>query len=95
MTDINYLKTKLLSVEAWRDYDGWFWNNWYTLEEGIYWDDTLPMTPRRILKALRDWGYLTKDSAGKLYIDDDGYNYTVCHRGNHEPILALCYGEYL
>lgn len=95
MNDTDYLKTKLLSIDAWCCAEGWVWNNWRTLEEDICWDNTKPMTARRILKALRGWGYLTKESAGKLYIDDDGYNFTVCDRVTHEPLLAVCYGEYL
>jgi len=95
MTDDSYLKTDLLSIDAWRDPDGWQWNNWRLLEAGIFWDADLPLTARRILRALRDWGYLSPASRGRLAVEDDGYNYVVMARGTREPILALAYGEYI
>lgn len=98
MTDTTYngyMKTRLLSIDAWRDYEGWTWNNWYTIEEGIFWDLSKPMSTRRILKCLRDWGYLSDKSKGKVSIDDDGYYIVIVDRNTHEPIFALCYGEYL
>ena len=90
----NMVKTQLLSIEAWRYDDSWTWNQWYSLENGIYWNES-ELTTRKILKALRKWGYLTEQSKGRLCVDDDGYNYIIQNKDTFEPILALCYGEFL
>ena len=90
-----YLKTDLISIDAWRYGSNWEWNNWFTVEEGIYWNEESPMNARRILKALREMGFLTDSSKGKLTVEDDGYNYVIAVRGTDEPIFALCYGRYL
>lgn len=91
---MTYIRTHLLSIDAWRFDNGWGWNNWHKLEDNIYWDDEKPMTARRVLRALRDWGYLTDASKGRLTIEDDGYNYVIVDRKTRKPLLALCYGEY-
>ena len=41
MNDESYYKTKLLNVDAWHDGDGWTWNNWHTIEDGIYLHETV------------------------------------------------------
>ena len=89
----NYIRTNLLSIDAWRDEYNWTWNQWYNLENDIYWLES-ELTTRRILKALRKWNYLTNASKGKLTVDDDGYNLVIINKDTYEPILALCYGEF-
>lgn len=90
----DYIKFDLLSIDAWRDPDGgWQWNAWYTVEKGLVFAHDR-ITPRCILAALRRWDFLTEESKGKLYIEDDGYNIQILLRNTHEPIFALAYGEY-
>lgn len=81
---------RVLSIDAWRDHEGWNWNNWY----GAGWfplghvDDK----PRAILRRLRALGLLSAASAGRVALDDDGYNLVVRLRVNGEPIFAIEYG---
>ncbi len=91
---MEYLKTDLLSIDAWRDSEGWNWNQWYTVEKGIYFAVS-ELTPRKILAYLRKAGFLTAESKGRLRVEDDGYNYVIEDRNTSEPILALAYGEYI
>ena len=87
------MKTKLLSIDAWRDGYGWTWNNWHTLEEDIYIPENI--TNRELIKFMRDsLNIINSNSKGKVSIDDDGYNLVLVNRNTHEPLFALCYGEY-
>lgn len=84
-------KFRLLSIDAWRNESGWDWNNWYTVGE----IDTAAVnidSNRALLKYMRDEGYLTEASKGRVYIDDDQYNLVVCERANHRPLFAIEYG---
>ena len=65
-----YYKTKLLSVDAWRGGDGWTWNNWQTIEDGIYLHESVLNSSRKLLKFCREkLEILTADSKGKVQID--------------------------
>jgi len=84
-------KFKLLQIDAWREEGQWTWNGNYPLEDGLFIDDSL-LTTRGILKALREWGYLTEASKGKLTVEDvacGDYCFEIQLRGTKEPILAL------
>ncbi len=80
---------KVLSIDAWREPEGWTWNNWFTVGEL----KELPKENRDILRLLRVEGYLSNASKGKVAIDDDGYNVVIVLRGTGEPLIAVCYGE--
>ena len=83
---------RILSIDAWRDGDGWQWNNWFSVGKiDAVTLDTLK-TPRQILAWFRAEGYLAHDSGGKCEIDDDQYNIVVCERGSHMPLYAIEYG---
>lgn len=87
------MKMRLIGIDAWRcDEGGWDWNSWYNIEEGIFMERP---TTRIILRCLRKWGFLTEQSKGKLAVEDDQYNFVVVDKNTREPLLALCYGEYL
>lgn len=95
MKNDNYYKTKLLSVDSWHDGDGWSWNNWQTIEDGIYLHESVLNSSRKLLKYCREkLEILTADSKGKIQIDDDGYNVNIQLRSG-ETLFAFCYGEYL
>ena len=84
---------KVLSVDAWRDGSGWTWNNWHTIGEvPLY---VCAYKPRKLLQYMRDEGFLSKGSQGKGEVIDDGYNVTLCDRGNHRPVIALEYGVHV
>lgn len=90
---MTHWKFTLLSIDAWREMEGWTWNNWFTLEKGIF----IPLdrlTPRHIFKFLRKCEYLTDESKGKLSLDDDGHNIVIQLKSTGQPLLALCYGEH-
>ena len=90
-----YYKTKLLSVDDWHDGFGWSWNNWNTVEDGIYFEESILASPRKLLKFCREkLEILTNDSKGKVKIYDDGYNVNIQLR-NGQTFFAFCYGEYL
>jgi hypothetical protein len=69
-TDTNiYTRFDLLSIDAWRECEGgWTWNAWYNLEKDIYFAES-ELTPRKVFKALRKWGFLSDESKGW----DDSY----------------------
>ncbi len=83
---------RLLSIDAWRDDDGgWTWNNWHSLARvPVAWCD---LSARRLLWTLREHGYLSASSAGRVAIEDDGHNIVIKDRGNGEPLYALEYGS--
>lgn len=91
-TDHNgFIKYTLLSIDAYKDEEGcWVWNDLYKLEEDIFIHETR-LTPRTILKALRQWDYLTERSKGRVTV---GYPHgndliEILAKGTQEPLLAL------
>ncbi len=90
-----YYKTRLLQVDDWHDGECWSWNNWQTIEEGIYLHESILNSSRKLLKFCRDkLQILTDESKGKIQIEDDGYNVNIQLRTG-ETLFAFCYGEYL
>lgn len=82
---------RLLSIDAWRDGDGWTWNNWHHVAfVPLTWCD---YTARELFKAMRRAGYLAHDSGGQCVREDDQYNVVICARGSRMPVYALAYGE--
>lgn len=79
---------KVLSIDAWRDGNGWTWNQWFHIGNL----DTLPESTRKALNLLRRKGYLGSGSAGRVAIEDDGYNFVVVDKNTREPWLAVEYG---
>ena len=91
-----YYTCKLLSIDAWRDGDGWYWNNISTIEEGIYIaeDSDLLSSSRKLLKYFRDnLCVLSDTSKGKVFVDfnngGEGVLIVVHHKGTGEPLFAL------
>jgi len=83
---------QVLSIDAWRSNCGWYWNQWFSA--GTIDLETLDNT-RKILAAMRDQGYLSDNSKGKVSIDDDQHNLVICDRNTQEPIFAIEYGDIL
>lgn len=83
---------RVLSVDAWRSkHGGWEWNNWFKV--GTLPREACDYSPRKLLGLLRKDGYLTPGSAGKLALEDDGYNVVIVAKGTREPLYALEYGS--
>jgi hypothetical protein len=81
----------ILSIDAWRSPEGWTWNNWFCVGETNV--SLCDKSHRAILTHLRSEGLLSQGSAGKVTIEDDGYNLVVLARGTREPLFAIAYGE--
>ena len=85
-------KYRLVSIDAWRDYDGgWAWNDWHTVEDGVYLGNDI--TARRLLKFMRQSGWLTEKSKGRVRID---WHNEMCDpfieildKNTGEPLLAF------
>jgi hypothetical protein len=83
---------RILQIDAWRNSDGWDWNDWFKIGE-IDRDEFEELdSNRKLLRWLREAGILSDSSAGKLYIEDDQYNLIICKRGTNRPLLAIEYG---
>jgi hypothetical protein len=85
---------RILSIDSWRNTEGgWDWNAWYKVGECDSSISELPV--RKLLRYMRESGFLSAGSAGSVAIDDDGYNVVIVARGTREPIFALEYGASL
>ena len=94
MNDNEYIKCRLLSIDAWRSDCGWDWNNWALIEDDIYINTNL--SNRELIRFFRENLKVINDrSKGRVKIDDDGHNIVLCTRGTNEPLFALEYGCYL
>ena len=83
---------KVLSIDAWRDGDGWFWNNWFHVGD-IDAEEINLDSARDVLRQMRERGYMAEGSQGLAAIDDDGYNVVIIARGTREPLFAIEYGS--
>lgn len=82
-------RAHVLSIDAWRDGEGWTWNNWH--KRGtvpVAWCD---LSPRALLRNLRARGLDLPP--GAVCVEDDGYNVEIQARGTREPLYAIAYGE--
>lgn len=87
----------LIQVDAWKECDGWQWNNIFKLESGIMIseDSDILKSSRKLLKYFRDnLGVLSVYSKGRVSIDwnndiIDGVLLTVCNKNTGEPLFAL------
>jgi hypothetical protein len=82
----------ILSIDAWRDGSSWTWNNWHAV--GRYPFAWLDLKPRALLRTMREAGYLSDASRGRVTVEDDGYNVCVLDRRTREPLFALEYGNH-
>ena len=83
---------KILSIDAWRDGNGWTWNQWFTVGTINKEDFEKLDTPRKSIKWFRDNDFITNESKGKVEIDDDGHNVVICNKNTHQPLFAIEYG---
>lgn len=84
-------RVSILSIDAWRDREGWTWNAWY--KRGEIAVDDIPKTNRGILAFMRKEGFLSDYSKGRVSVEDDQFNIVICDRHTLEPLFAIAYGE--
>jgi hypothetical protein len=81
----------VLSIDAWRNCDnGWDWNDWRKV--GRIDVSVCNLPARALLKVMRDEGYLSAYSAGRVAVEDDGYNVVIVQRSDNMPLYAIEYG---
>ena len=86
------MNLNILSIDAWAEPVGWTWNNWFKVGTISKWDFEKLNTTRKVLKYMRDEGYLTDNSIGKCTVEDDQHNLVVCDRKDCRPLYAIEYG---
>ena len=80
---------ELLFVDAWRDVDGgWTWNDSAVICDDFTLEDR-DLTPRRVPFLLREKGYLTEESKGKIRVDFTEGMVEIVEKNTGEPLLAL------
>jgi hypothetical protein len=83
---------RILSIEAWWNGDnGWDWNSWSDV--GRIDVSVCDLPARALLKVMRDEGYLSAESAGRVAVEDDGHNVVIVQRSDDMPLYAIAYGE--
>ena len=81
-------KYRLVSIDAWRDFDGgWTWNQWYNVEDSVSIHND--MTTRQLLKFIRDRGWLTDESKGRVRVDWGWDIIEIQDKNTGEPWLAF------
>ena len=81
---------RILSIDVWCNGDGGYdWNQWWHV--GVI-DEPDTRSTRTLLRRLRLDGFLSWESCGRVYVEDDQYNLVVCERGNRRPLYAIEYG---
>jgi hypothetical protein len=86
---MTYHVMELRSIDAWREHEGgWTWNASYQLESGIVFGDNV-LTPRKILRALREWDFLSPYSKGLLRVVEEWPLIEIQEKNTGKPLLAL------
>lgn len=83
-----WYNAEIRGIDAVRHDGVWVWNESFLLEGDIYWHEE-GLTPRRILRQLRKWGYLTESSKGLVRVVDEGGLIEIQDKGTGRPLLAL------
>lgn len=90
---MEYVKFNLLQVDSVKSIEGyWEWNNAYFIERDIYISES-ELTPRKIAKFLRESGYLSDYSKGRIRVDLHpeycDWFIEILDKNTSEPIFAL------
>jgi len=83
----------VLSIDAWADSEPrtWNWNAWYSVGKAPA--SLASRSPREVLRFMRDAGYLSKESRGRVAVEDDQYNLVIVDKNTRMPLFAIAYGE--
>jgi len=80
----------VILIDAWAYDEDWTWNTWQDIGRITV---NIDGSTRHILKRLREEHFLTDQSKGRVYIDDDQYNLVIRDRSTREPLIAIEYGS--
>lgn len=84
---------KILSIDAWGNKkDGYEWNDWYSIGEISKEEFEKLDTNRKLLKYMRNEGFLSDYSKGRIMVDDDDFNIVFRFKSNFKPLYAIEYG---
>lgn len=84
---------RILSIDAWRYPEGWRWNNWFnvgSIDSAEF--ESVANDNRKLLAYMRDAGFLSDSSKGRVAVDDDGYNVVILSKSTRQPLFAIEYG---
>lgn len=82
------IKFRVLNIDALSVDDSWIWNESFVVGEGEFAEEDL--TTRKILRWMRDNGFLTENSKGRVRVDEYGEgSYEIQLKNTCEPIYAL------
>lgn len=80
----------IISIDAWRDQNGWTWNNQFKLQDYAGPD----FTARKFTRYMRAEGYLSEQSRGRVRVVDGEYCLEIQDKNTGEPIFALIFDSY-
>ena len=81
---------RIISIEAWKDESGWFWNDWYKIGSISTQDLRKLDTNRKLIKYMRDSHYLSHYSKGRISVNtSDEYNILFENKNTGEPLYAI------
>jgi len=83
---------KILSIDAWRNEEGWEWDQWHYFGDISKEEFETLDTDQKILTWFFESGYTTTDDMELAYVEDDQYNKTVCDKSTGQPVFAIEYG---
>ena len=84
-----YYRAELRITDALKDSKhGWVWNESYVLADDLVFCET-ELTPRKILRKLREWEYLTQSSKGRVRVEDYGELVEIQEKSTGRPIFAV------
>ena len=90
---MSYYKCEIRSIDAWREPEGgWSWNDSYLLEKDVFFHESA-LNSRQILRYLRERGYLTSFSKGKVRVSHEWPLYEIQDKNSDKPLLALIFEE--
>lgn len=79
---------RLVSIDAWRDESGWYWNQSYMIRDSIAFKEH-ELTARKLCKWLRDNDILTRESAGRVRVNDMDDLIEIQAKNTQEPLFCF------
>lgn len=87
------MKGRIVSIDAWREPEGgWSWNQSYTLRDNVEFNNAI--TARQFFKWMREEGFLSDWSKGRVRLQDDWPILEIQDKNNGRPLFAFEADEY-